>query len=431
MSRHYTPAELAGYRLHAYQDITWNLFGNSIVLVAGPKVPDAVPLNIPRDRRERTIGPDPTWHPAQGAHLKAHRRGLGKVNEEGLSPGVAINAAHPTAEWKIRVGRIDYSMKDNHGNTIYDEFIGPDGRPEKVPRPEEFYYNIPVEPSSFVWHGGYPERPAYDDRSAAFVSATGEIWHLWMYNVKPMEWVLNPNDAATYGRFNNKGELLEGNGGSALGTPWVCTTITKELMTPNQDEWALTSCFISDYHQYDINGNFTDGWITPEMLIDGGLDEPVLLGSTLVLHPDSQSYADAKKLGGDAFLLAQQHATRGMLIDDRSGSIDNRDGLGTNPKPMALRIQADRRWDRTRSSLGQWQPKLGDYVLANEQGYEFRINSADHTPFTQQPAHPLQSQLISAYDAITDMTAGYTDKTREVAQINSQALDEVLQILEQ
>lgn len=394
MSRDYSPTELVHQSFYQFKDAS--LFG-LIKLNDGPRLPQFNGFNIPHDRRHRTAGERIIFHPKNGGDITSHRRSLGSVPSDGVSSGAALNHAHPTAKRDVRIGRPGYTMKNENGDTV--QVFNPDlGR--MVDEVEQFHHWIPVNDKQWSQHGQWPQRPDWDDRSGAWVFPDGSIVSVWGYQPRPGEWPIKlppfyaqrVNHGYTWGRFNNRGELVEGSGGStANGTPWPSTTLRPELVKAGVP--VTLGIFAPIYSKWKrpVDGE-------PRVQVDGLLEQPdddwgLFCGDHLMWRENDEIIKWLRSIGPNCDYIAECMVTCGLVVDDQAGSqvpVEyGADGLVVTsaliPKAPVLRVQASREWVGT--DLRDFQFTLSEARLAVEQGLEFRVEGDPHTPF-EQPVKP-------------------------------------------
>lgn len=393
MSRDYSPSELVTQSIFQFKDFA--VFGN--IVHYGPRLPYAVPLNIPRDRRDRTAGSPVNWHPSNGASIWSPRRNLGRIPSDGMASGMALNKAHPTESREILVGRLEYTMTDENGKKV----------PERVKR------SIPVGEKTWVHAGDWPQRPAYDDRSAAFVSDEGELTHVWQWSPRPSEWPvsLSGNHAASWGKFNSRGERVEGTGGAtAFGDPWSCTTLTPDILR-DRDKWCLLSSFVGLYFSHVRPPKTGERRLVDGLLTGEENDYGIYCGDVLILSRESKTYIQNAAIGGDCALLVEMLATKGLLINDQAGT--QVPGDLTKPKAPAIRFQACR--DFEKSNLNQFQFKLEDFVMANEQDIQFRLPGDPYdegTPVGGVDNH-LKLELTEAFERYRSLVSRIVENSSD------------------
>lgn len=440
MSKDYSPDELIGQRFHQFKD-AWLIPDWKLVrLNHGPKLPKAEKLNIPRDSRHRTIGQPIEAHPFNGVELLSPKRDFGRVPSDGVSSGMAINRAHPTARRMIKVGREQYEQRDENGKRIMVRNPITGG---EMAMPEQVLREIPVGESAWVHHGQWPEFPHWDDRSACWVADDGSIWAVWRWTPNP-NWVLVVhedlrqwvNNAATWGRFNSRGELLEGSGGStALGDPWVCTTITPDMIGGPP---VLLSGFLGLYAQKKRDGSIGDG-----LLEEPGDDFGLRCGDVHVWKENAQLIRTLTSLGPTNEWIAECLVTCGFVVNDQAGSKVpiQRDSSGKiprhqlDPKAPAVRVQACSDWETPQlRDIRNFQFSLEEAHLANEQHIEFRTAGDPHTPFTQteEPEDPRIAQVHAASDQYTDViyeTLVQSDRIDPVLELHDSSVKKAIQTL--
>lgn len=430
MSRDYRPDELLSQQVWRFDDV--DFFG--VRVNRKPKLPAAVPLNIPRDRRRRTLGEPIAFHPKNGADILSPRRSLGTVPSNGVASGMAINRANETLSRTIRVGRVEYEMLDENGRKV----------------PEQRLRDIPAGPDDWVHHGGWPERPAWDDRSACWVFEDGRIVSVWGWDPRPGVWPVELsaelqaklNHAKTWGRFNNRGELVEGSGGStANGDPWVATTLTPDLVRAGVP--VLLSFFAPIYRQFkrpDENGEREQ--------VDGLLENPaddwgLACGDVVIWPEDDPVVVALRKFGPSCDFIADCMTQCGMVANDQAGSSKpvERDADGVvvteklEPKAPALRVQACADWaSKELADIRNFQFKLSGAVLAVEQHVEFRLPDDPHTPFTPpEPApDPRLGLLTDAHGAFEDVLWNLGLKSVDAARLanlNDRTLNEAIGLI--